>query len=181
MTSNSEAREFSIDCENQCTGNRFIVLAMLIVIGVAYYPRLAVADESARPFQAKFTALPEGDIVVAGGGVATHLGNYHLQMFRQVASAPTPSDPCVGFLFMFAVLTSADGDELWMDYTDGELCFDLTNYPVSVTFTGEVNLVGVGGTGRFTESTGNYQMNWSGEISATGVVNGGEIEGVIGY
>ena len=163
------------------TRGRVWVAAALVFCGIVQTQCLAFAAESERPFAAAFTALPAGGPLVVGGGIASHLGEFDLEILRQGISDPTPLDPCVGFKFMFAVFTAANGDELWMSYTDGEICFDFKNYPVVVTFDGAVNLIGVGGTGRFTDSTGDYQMYWSGEISADGVINSGEVDGVIGY
>jgi len=58
---------------------------------------------------------------------------------------------------MIVTITAANGDELWMDYSDGELCVDFSSFPV-ITFVGDVGLSGTGGTGRFSESAGDYRL-----------------------
>lgn len=160
--------------------SRRIFVPLLIALGAVSSPNLVIADNSARPFKSNFEAVPTGPDTVAGQGNATHLGKIDIEFSRSFASTPGPSNPCVSFQFIIVTITAANGDELWMDYTGGDLCFDFTAFPV-ITFSGAVDLVGTGGTGRFDDSTGDYQLRWDGEITALGVTNIGVIEGVIGY
>lgn len=180
MKSNLHKNEISVDNNLSTYQNRALVIALLIVSGVAFNTSPAFAENYALPFRADFEALPIGPITLAGDGIATHLGKFDMVVHRLAASVPSPSDTCVGFVFIIVTMTAANGDELWMEYTDGEICFDFTDFP-NVSFIGAANFVGNGGTGRFSDSIGDYQMLWSGEITPLGVTNGGVIEGVIGY
>ena len=156
------------------------VLAGMLAIGVMWHSNLSLAKDKALPFRASFSAEPTGLLTVAGNGIASHLGVFELNVSRAVATTPSPSNPCVGFVYIDANLTAANGDELRMRYTDGELCFDFTNFPV-VSFAGVVNFAGTGGSGRFLGSTGAFEMFWSGETSPLGTTTDGTIDGVIVY
>lgn len=166
---------------NFLSRNRFLIVAGLVAISVAYNSSFAIADDSARPFSANFIGALIAPNIFAGTGIATHLGTFDLNGHRVFDSQPTPSDPCVGFQFIIVTLTAANGDELWLDATSGELCFDLSNFPLSVPFLGEADFVANGGTGRFSDSTGDFHMLWSGDAASATPSFTGELWGVVGY
>ena len=175
-------REVSTEGEDtkRCTG--LVIIAGLVAIVVAYNSNIAVADNSARPFSANFIGARTIDSInFSGTGIATHLGKFDLNGSRAIDGQPTPSNPCVGFQFIVVTLTAANGDELWLDATGGELCFDLSNLPLSVPFVAEADFVGTGGTGRFSDSTGDFQMLWSGDAASATPSFTGELWGVVGY
>ena len=170
--------------ENDNTKSRYtlLIIAGLVAISGGFSSSLVVADNSARPFSANFIGTREiGSIAFAGTGIATHLGTFDLNGYRVIDGQPTPSNPCVGFQFIIVTLTAANGDELWLDATGGELCFDLSNFPLSVPFLAEADFVGIGGTGRFSDSTGDFQMLWSGDAVSAIPSFTGELWGVVGY
>jgi hypothetical protein len=180
---NYSRQDVIIANKEKCTqkGTSFLAIILLIALGVALCPNLAFADKDNRPFEAEFTIfVPAGQTSIVGQGKATHLGRMDIEFIREFASAPSPINPCVTFQYMVVTITAANGDELWMDYSDGELCVDFSNFPV-ITFVGDVGLSGTGGTGRFAESNGDYRLLWEGEIAASGTINYGVISGVIGY
>jgi hypothetical protein len=139
-------REASTDGEDIKRRNGLVIIAGLVAIGVVFSSSLAIADNNARPFSANFIGTRAiGSITFSGTGIATHLGTFDLNGYRVIDGQPTPSNPCVGFQFIIVTLTAADGDELWLDATGGELCFDLSNFPLSVPFLAEADFVGIGG------------------------------------
>jgi len=182
MTNSSEQNVIIAKKEKyELEGPSVLVTILIIALTVALGPNLAFADKDNRPFEAGFTAfVPAGQTRIIGQGKATHLGKMEIEFIREFASAPGPTNPCVTFQYMIVTITAANGDELWMDYSDGELCVDFSSFPV-ITFVGDVGLSGAGGTGRFSESAGDYRLLWEGEITASGVINYGVISGVIGY
>jgi hypothetical protein len=161
---------------------RFATITGLLAISVSLVSSLAIANSSARPFSANFTGTREANsITFTGTGIATHLGRFDLDGYREFEGQPTPSNPCVYVKVLVLTLTAANGDELWLDATGGELCFDLSSFPVSVPFLAEAEFVGVGGTGRFTDATGDFQMFWSGEALTATPSFTGELWGFVGY
>lgn len=181
MKSNLRKKQPSAENDNFLSRNRLLIIAGLVAIGAAYNSSIAVADNSARPFSANFIgARPIGSDTFAGTGIATHLGKFDL-IGHRVIGQPTSSTPCFGFQSLTVTLTAANGDELSLDATGGELCFDLSNLPLSAPFIGEANFVAIGGTGRFSDATGDFQMLWRGDAASAELSFTGELWGVVGY
>jgi hypothetical protein len=181
MKSDRMKRTTSTDSENTKSRNRLLIIAGLVAISVGFSSSLAIAEEDERPFSANFTGALVAPLTFAGTGIATHLGNFDLVGYRDFSSPPSPSNPCVGFQYIILALTAANGDELWLNATSGELCFDFSHFPVSISFAGDADFVAIGGTGRFSDSTGNFQMFWSGATTSSGASFTGELWGVVGY
>ena len=119
----------------------------------------------------------------AGTGIATHLGMFDLAGKRVVGqpTPSTPSNPCFDFESLTVTLTAANGDELSLDHTGGEICFDLSNFPFSVPFIGEADFIAIGGTGRFSDATGDFHMLWRGDATSVPLSFTGELWGAVGY
>ena len=182
MKSNPMKRTTPIGGEDTKSRNRLLIVAGLVAISIGFSSSLAIAKKNARPFSANFTGTREANsIAFTGTGIATHLGRFDLDGYREIDGQPTPSNPCLDIDVIVVTLTAANGDELWLDATSGEVCFDLSRFPVSVPFLAEAEFVGVGGTGRFSDATGDFHMSWSGEALSAIPSFTGELWGVVGY
>jgi len=127
---------------------RFVSLcptsALLVAVALLTLSDRVGAED--RPFFLKGTAqfLP-GSTNFVGSGHATHLGNY-----TEVGHADiTGDDPTALQVTGWAILTAANGDELWV-VIDGQFNF------LTGTITAEDSYVG--GTGRFADATGSGSL-----------------------
>ena len=120
------------------------VAVLLVAAGIVTLSSRASAED--RPFFVRGTAQfvsPTGDFI--GAGNATHMG-----LYTEIGSAViSGDDPAALQVNGWAILTAANGDELWVVIT-GQLNF----------FTGTITATDtyVGGTGRFEDATGSASL-----------------------
>ena len=112
-----------------------LVVVLLVAAGIVTFPSRASAGD--RPFFVRGTAQfvsPTGDFI--GAGNATHLGRY-----TEIGSAVISGDnPFALQVSGCAILTAANGDELWVEI-NGQ--FNAVTGTITATDTYW------GGTGRF--------------------------------
>lgn len=140
------------------------VAVLLVAVGSLILPDRASAEE--RPFFVRGTAQfvsPTGDFI--GAGSATHMG-----LYTEIGSAVISGDnPFALQVSGCAILTAADGDELWVEI-NGQ--FNAVTGTITATDTYW------GGTGRFEDATGSASLVAQAQADGTFAV---VVEGTIDF
>ena len=160
---------------------RNITLAAGVVVLLIGTLLMAISAE-AKPFKSKFSGWGvateidnNGDGMKADSTTAQSRGTFGRAITNgQSELAPVPSGTCDGnpaivqydYVSSSTINVFQNGDLIISLLDHGTLCADFTN-PLIPTFTGEIHLVIVGGTGRFEGATG-----WLTSISEWVAVNG---------
>jgi hypothetical protein len=120
------------------------VAVLLVAAGIVTFPSRASAED--RPFFLRGTAQfvsQAGDFI--GAGNATHMG-----LYTEIGSAVISGDnPFALQVSGYAILTAANGDELWVEI-NGQ--FNAMTGTITATDTYW------GGTGRFEDATGSASL-----------------------